>query len=672
MTAASTFPNDRTLHSKLLDSDTKELPSSSSLSAVRQRLLQDEDLNGVNGSDASAASVPEVEVILKVPRGERHIQACAGMFRISKNLAAQLTVQALKKLKAVEDVMLLRSLVGSPALVLAVRDVYYDQRVARLQLLSEVLRIDQDSDHALNAACRAYLDSDFSSVEKLEELFQQLLKRATLSLSESKLFSSESFFGHRDECSKEIKYDWNSFYKDLKDGAEAQSIREREESLKTLIVLLFSRLDLSSEQQCSSGKGSQMLLDLLNAFMKVKFYVSETKWSSQLELESTSMDCSAKRLPKLASLLCTEAMGLWRTSSSDSNWWKGHSFLKDLSEYSENELKRDRSEKIFNALADALHQVSARRDSVYTELSLTEYNEKVDRNIEKPEALVLLSFGLLLRLATAQRGTNPNNNGIATILDQLEASPNLILEKANDVGTFDYFSEVLNELVLDETTLLVKHEMQVEGYRNENAIYASISRELLSASLQSTYLLSYTSSDHDRLMNISDLSMFCDLAHSIHKNQPELCRSFWMFWEGAYCQQSRLADIESISSELFPLCKLLEMSFKIASMTNQLDENIDPLSNLSPLLRFLAGLVCDDETAVCAMAVVQNEILPSAILGIMQQLFPGDSSLTTRNTLIMQDSEQDSSNSTNSVVEFLDQLALRYGCTSFFIFLIHI
>ena len=656
MTAATTTTSaaqdDRATYEILVNVETKGLQTST-LNAIRQRLIHDDDHS--TPTAAADDDAAEMGVLTKIPHGARHIQACVGMLRITKNVATQLTIQALRKLKVIDDVNVLRSLVGAPTLVLAVRDVYYDQRIARLQVMAEVLRIDQDGEHMLNDACRVFLDSELGTLDKLEELFRQLLNRATVSPSESHLFSSEAFFGHRDECVNEMRYDWDAFYRDLKESSEAQCVRERSESLEALIVLLFSRLDISSAKQCSLGRGSLMLLDLLSAFIKVNFYVEDTKSSTSGISRVDFALCGVKRLPKLATLLCVEAMGLWRTNSVDSCWWKEHSFLNDLSEFNLDESKRVQVENIFSTLGDALQHVSARRDNVYSSLKLTEYDEKVDRNIEKPEALVLLSFGLLLRLGISQNSTDRNE--LEAILNQLEASPNLILENANDVGAFDYFSELLNVLVADDS-FIVKHEIQVEDNRNENAIYASISREVLSASLQSTYVFNYNDSNH--FMNISDLKMFCDLVYNIHKNQPELCRSFWMFWEGSYCQQNLLShgDSISISSELLPLCKLLDMSFKVASSCDQQHMVVDALSYLSPLFRFLTGCICDQDTAVCALAVVQDKILPSSILGVMQQLFPGES-ISTRSSLVVSGQILGTGDSTYAVVEFLDKLAIR-------------
>ena len=637
----SSFVNDRKTYEALhlRDEDDNTAAASTGISIEILAALYKRFQSDCDGLDSTSKgnnddNVEEVQLLMKLPdkRGERHLKACSSLFPISRKEAAQLTVEALTKMNVVESdnkTTMLASFVGSPALIMSVRDIYYDQRIARLLCLAEVLRIDQDADHPFHSVCREFLDTKcgftgISSLDNMENFFRMMLARATTSSMTSILFSNEAFFELRDTdengvgiMSTAAKNHWNLFYNNCKDTSEAQCIQERKETLDTLLVLLFSRLDISSAKQCPDGRGLLIFRDLLKAFSSINFYVLESE-SQDTSQESSSI-FTANRLPYLAALLCIESMGLWRSSSKKSNEWVNeHSFLSQIGTDS----GAERFQDICLIIASMLEQVAFRHYSLYSSLKITEYSEEIDRMIQKPEALIVLSFGLLLMSA---RTRDESMLSITKALENMEVFPHVLLERANDAGSFDYFLTLLETLM--NVDLFSDCSVQNNNSSNESVIYASISREVLSAALQTTYSFKDGPPDGSFIGNPDDLQMFCNLAYNIHKNQVELCRSFWTYWEGAYCHKlDRLTDHESndayTSFELDPLCKLLEMCYSLASSS----EATENLSYKLPLVRFLSALACDEDTILCALTVVRENILLPAILSLMKELFSMDSS----------------------------------------------
>ena len=622
------------------------------------------------------------------PSAQRHLKACSLLLDISTGHAAHLTINTLSHLNI--PVESYHKLLGTLSLVTAVRDYHLEQRLHRLKALSEVLRIDQDSDreHGHYTACKDFLDGLLGG--GMKQVFRSLLQRATGTdwtiLQSTRVFELQQVLHlSQSTCSKLLT--------GFKQAEVIQRLHERHEALEALIALLFKRFSNTDTLT------QEFLLELLQAMHTIQFFTEyqhqmddyrqlmlvhrnrNKKMNTHIQDEDYDYDYGeeeepgsnlryhdtfCKRLPKLAALLCVEALGLWQQQCQESQ---------------QQQQPHDISSSIRALLVEQANAVAARRANAYTKHSITEYSDAVEARVEKPEALVLLGFGLqmrMLHLSTSSSNTttaNTNTNAVVEEEENRKLADDL-LECANDSGAFSYLNALLSEMVdmhrthdtnNNNSNNNSNHQQQEYHYRSDNIVmYASIAREVLSATIQ---VMNITNSSS----NAGDVAMFCELAEKLHRNQEALCAPFWSYWEGAYCRRTagtaaavskqleydegtgypihhhhraHTKDAEDEEEEeeddgggdggdIRPICQLLDVAYRLAVAATNGNMNHHPnqsmselqhaLTQMTPLLKLTSGLTCNEETAICALTAVPEEVVSYALSCALRCLIHAES-----------------------------------------------
>jgi len=616
-TDTSTFEDDDRITYETLNNtnhNTDAIISPAILGALYQRMLDDD--KGLTAPDAAdedstTTTNEQIDVILKLANGERHLLAISSLLRVSRSVAAKLTVTTLRQQQIPAES--LGGLVGSPAFLCIVRDTYYIQRLSRLRGMTEVLRVDLDESHVYHSECRKFLDEQFASHDAMGKLLYQFLRRATTLEGDhcKAIFNVNAFYEQRDKY-EGGKHHWGGFYNNWNMSAEVQVVKEREQALEAMITLLYSRYDLSGQ-----SRATIILTDIIRAFLEINFYVASKSPTSSFPKEVFAKE-SRSRLSKLAAMLCIESIGLWRTAeTSGIDWISEHMLLSNFAvKEGDTTNAMDNNRTLIELFELMTQRVMSRRYETYTALRINDYDDKVEKSIDKPEALVVLGFGLLLRLGCNSK--HASTSLIEAGLSRIELSPDLIMQNANDAGAFDYMEDALDTLI--------SNSCNVGG---ERVIYASISRELFGASIRSIYMNSsdYSTDISQFKGSPSDLYMFCNLAFKIHRDQQDVCASFWEYWDGVYCRSDTMTagPHSSVGSEMQPTCKLLELAYSLnASAQSRKAPHSEIMSCAAPLLRLLSGLACDEDSSVCAFTIAQHNLIEVAVKGSLQVLLTGN------------------------------------------------
>ena len=254
------------------------------------------------------------------------------------------------------------------------------------------------------------------------------------------------------------------------------------------------------------------------------------------------------RLSQLAGLICTESMALWRifssqeedtTENSNNNaiaatdWRSQHPFFQGDSAVEE-----------LQALAKLLSDAAAAIDNRWSSMMM-------DQQPEAPEALALLSFGLLLNAAA---GKDPNDDD--SVWKNLGTAGFDLAKLANSAyDAFGYLQTVMEHMVLPATANSLNQQQQLQQYlpydfieddkdillleqqqqqngegdsTNElsapSLTYASIGRELLTASI---YAFQDSVLPSTKLPLPENVGRLSNLVVAIFRNSPTLCERFW-------------------------------------------------------------------------------------------------------------------------------------------------
>jgi len=250
---------------------------------------------------------------------------------------------------------------------------------------------------------------------------------------------------------------------------------------------------------------------------------------------------------------------------------------------------------------------------------------------EAPEAIGLLTYGLLLRLAgTACAQSSPSE--IAEVAQTLvDSGTQYVTAAMDECAAFDYLYDVLEALLPasaaagpinraiaatpdeedeefpplpGEGTMLLTDGGDPFAFSSaagdEDATlvaYASIGREVLAGTVAAfrTILLSPSASP-------DNLEMLCNLAAVVYRNSTALCDAFWSEWE-VYCQERAAAAAAPTAD---PICHLLDAAFIMASsalgrawsppartgiVVNEGQVCAQALPSVAPFLRLLSSLV---------------------------------------------------------------------------------
>mmetsp|Transcript_4290 Transcript_4290/g.8212 ORF Transcript_4290/g.8212 Transcript_4290/m.8212 type:complete len:2308 (-) Transcript_4290:59-6982(-) len=603
--------------------------------------------------------------------GKKHLHAVSSLLGVTRAKAKLLTELVLEDIKGGQrssgqrsDDSAINSMIGTKELLMRIRDFHYEQQVVRIQIITESIRIESAEDLESNSdkselreKCIEFLDLldrsfSWSTSSRVSEqgpfkrgLFKVLL---CLSCAPVKVVGREEIYGAcdlRDGPELEMdKLSGDSFSSALARNQDfARLLIEqhhehyhhviRTAALEALFMLLYQKID--------GGIDRTDYIIILQAMNYQEFFV---------DISKTDDD---NRKSQLAALILAECMSLWRIASSRSLGAKTEPLSHSIPFLTNDETAVQEIEIIAHMLHHELAASVLERRRVY--FSQMPAGSIDDDKIEEPEAIALLTFGILMKLChrKAVSGTWMSDAKMKDIAMDCVSCAN------NDCGAFGYLGKIMSCLlppsifsdyqsVSDnfETTLSTEEHAFQEGDQfidiypttgEENTddstgvIYASIGREILVGTLSA-----FQSSLSNTLeaSKIDNLGMFCQLAAKIHCNSDVLCQRFWTDWEEAPRDMSA-SDVGIVDLDpADPLTLLLDLSHSIAmralSTLGDRSSNVSILSSehgrqeaailpcLSPLLNMLASLIPPgNDGATIFKAFLLPEVIHVALLGIL-------------------------------------------------------
>lgn len=598
----------------------------------------------------------------------------------------------------------LRSLLGTRDLFSLVLNRNRRQFIARLRVITECLRLEQeyksgsegeddDGDHeGVGKACSALLDKiDASLVVNGNKrgLFQLLLGLATgpslpglgsgreFPYSVGKLTGGGESTSQSGVSSSSLAIMKNAL------GAEESNLAIRNEAAEALLMLLYDRIDNGVQRL-----DLFLLMEAARCCPEFEFGMSALDYSKKINLggggggrggiisvnldgqESgvAAMEKMQGRLNGIWSLLCSECMGLWRANNTnETDWVEQHPFFAGLGDADQSgggalSLRlgaNDGSSKIrveLEALCQKIREVGEtvrdrRRFAYESQLRLNQQSVADDGDelwgIQAPDAVTLLSFGLLLRLAHL---SSPSDEFLA----QLGGWGQECAQMANDeCAAFAYLHSVMDSIVMNpfgkngrrrrdsgneqlvdclikrgelemissEVLALMNGDQQgtdadeesLEGFAVDasSIVYQSIGNEILAGTIRSfrEALLSLQSPSA-----VDNICMLTNLASVLHRNSSILCDQFWSDWEN-FCQGDGMADANSSDD---PMCYLLDASHNLAVSTLvELNKGgsgnsvIHFLKPLSSFLHFIASMCANSATV---HSILESEFLPQGLI----------------------------------------------------------
>jgi hypothetical protein len=558
--------------------------------------------------------------------GKQHLKATAALLQIDTQRALQVTMSALR---SVDSVMHSSSLfVGTQSLVQTTVRHYWSRRLARLSTITEALRLESDVDSHHRPTVKEVLldplDETFyysaHQPNNARGLFRLLLIVAcqpeippTLAqLEPSKALLQESSLHRSDDQA------WNIFCQECTQERRLQLQQERTEAMEALLVLLYERIQ--------GGVQRTDYAMILLAFSNQDFFA----------LAKNQRTC------QLAGLICAECMGLWRvflepTSGMDdaTGWASQHPMLSGLltttsTAQAERELEALRrmvlelASKIVDRSQKQL--VFGRRASARDELQ-----------VPAPEALALLSFGLLLCLAYDSILASDAGYDAQAYWGTFQTNGIEMAQIANDkCGAFDYLLQVMDSLAADETNTnrsrdnqndnddddqpydwqfssnLAKPLRLEDGSDNESSAggsgaYTSIAREILIAAIAA--FENILSIHH--VAACDNIGVLCNLAAAIYRNSSLICETFWSDWD-AYISPNPPATPS-------PVCNLMDSAHSLAvAAMNAFNENRLPpeslLPAIAPFFRLLSSLCYNSNNVEVTIKVLPAGLFRKALL----------------------------------------------------------
>lgn len=358
-------------------------------------------------SSSSTGDASSLPAAFQSDVGKKHLRATASLLNISEKRAAQITLSSLRD---VSDVTNLQNLLGTRRLVEQVMEYSYQQRLARIHIITECLRLEQQQDQEdddgnpsgqnnNNGAIVSILnsiDSTYSCQGNQRGLFRYLLAIAchqneSLSkehikpveeLRSDKPMSVQEAFAHSSE-----DIPWKHFLETCQQSTANSLANERLAAMEALLVLLYHRIQ--------NGITRSDYIILLMAFKSAKEFFTGY-------VSGNGFGGSGQRLCQLAGLVCAECMALWRVfmdddesdnNNNNSNWVAGHPLLIGIvGQHNPAEVKQVQNE--FEVLIKVLSNCT--NDGLERRQNLVSGRQQ---QFEAPESLALLSFGLLLMLS---------------------------------------------------------------------------------------------------------------------------------------------------------------------------------------------------------------------------------------------------------------------------------
>ena len=409
---------------------------------------------------------------------------------------------------------------------------------------------------------------------------------------------------------------WNKFVNDCIEKRSNQSMREREEALEALLVLLYERIN-------GGVKRADYALILIAFSSAFEFYTT----------------CSGgTRLPQLAGLICAECTGLWRVFDPEfgdtGGWATQHPLLLGVistGSTSTSELELEALRRLVLTFAGSV--VNRRLKYLATAGSNSSVHEL---QVEAPEGLVVLSFGLLLCLAydsilASDAGFDTNAYWRTFKENGMEMA-----QVANDkCGAFEYLHVVMKSLP-EPTPIVSKtsfeddfpydwqfsrstiQPLRFEAFSQSEptggfGAHTSIAREILVASI-AAFENSILSIHHAAACD--NIGVLCNLAAAIYRNRPLLCETFWGDWEDYISPHPPLAPS--------PICNLMDSAhaLALAGLVSIKEERILPdqfLATIAPFFTLLSSLCYDPNSVELTLDILPEKLFRTALLHCRQQ-----------------------------------------------------
>ena len=528
---------------------------------------------------APAAALPEA---FRSEEGKRHLAATSAFLDLSEQRAVQATMGALRSVDAAGDgndkeAANFSSLLGTRELLAKTVAHHHKQRSARLSVLAECLRLEQDPSSSLREIVGEKLldplDASTESGNRKRGLFRSLVvvacrpdpipKREALEPAKSLSGSYGAIAGGDTTADQTSRDPTATFGADLFAELVAQTSRERTQAMEGLLALFYQRLD---------GGIHPNDLGLLVAVL----------------FGASSGGTRDERWHHLAGLVCAECTALWRAFEQQQERWTDH-------------------HPLLGGPGDGGGGLRELADKLAEHLSAASPANRA------PLSLATLSVGLLLCLAGDEEASSASGTTLATTSDSSEQPETLrdlgnrLVHLANDTGnTFEYLREAISSLTSDalsDAPTPASHEVLYDwqlfsGQRNNRTnspikmlldqgstaalalprspddddgdsassdkkkkriisadvvAYTSIAREILAASIAafSEQLLAI-----DRTDSCQNIGMLCQLVAVVFRNNEPLCQQFWESWE------SYLGG--GGSDGRFPICRLMDAAYNLA------------------------------------------------------------------------------------------------------------
>ena len=514
------------------------------------------------------------------PNGKLHIESLSNLLQITLEEAANLTYSALLNIDSTDqndNEQKLRSshesLLGSPSLITFIQQYHLQTQVTKLRCLTECMRMELDGDlkedcikeislflDELNDKYQIQVASDGEKI-KSRGLFRMLLLCACCGIQ------SEPFIN----------------------GSNALCGLYEQTALESLLTLLYGKR-MNGEEV---SRWDLMVL-LLN-------------------FESKGFFCAKSgRIPKLAALICAEAMSLWRFTGLSKSLSESHALFHDVSSTNaQHELKA-----ILQVLQRNSHNVNKRRAK---HLSSASFSQATSEDCtEAPEAIALLTFGLLLILAQLHHPKLSENQRRILCEWGMES-----IRLANDeFGGFAYLEWTMDSLLpLNNEKLFRKdqkgdfflacydiHNIELEENPYDDAatvVYSSIGREIISAIISAFYL---NDGGDKSKFPIEDIKMLASLLSLSYRNQTTSRISFWNTWY-EYINNRLDAKYQSQIRRTDPFCFLVDASHHLAVSSSKVHKQnaVQYLTAVAPLLELVSSLVCDLQTMRFAMEGITGD-----------------------------------------------------------------
>ena len=670
-------------------------------SSLGFNLETNNDSTSLAAAAVSANNTQNFSAPFDTTKGKYHLEATAAILgvtqseamRLTKNIFLQKTVKQTQNQDASgnrnsdseNDV---HELIGTQELLLLVRDYHYSQQIERLRIITEALRLENaedDEDETIDVGGTSTAnDLRTLCVEFLNRLDKQDTwksssrggdqvdrDRGIFRLLVSIACAPVSIIG-RDEIYRacELSCDMNmngnaygitqtstnsDFARNLMERHWAQyNLMLRTEALEALFMLIYQRIDGGIDR--ADYVILLLCLDIQN------FFADGTNTNDVLNSNSHV----GNRNSQLTALILAECMGLWRTAmnkglegNDDSPWIKSHPFLHNPS-CAFNELQI-----IGKLLLDNFSNrvLERRRIHMMQSISVPGTSGDDDDSIDAPEAIAMLTFGILMKLSHR----DCSDSGFwASDMTVKGLAVDCVSKANDDCGAFGYLKYIMSCLLMvrsnvdtmniDETIggddlfqyqdvmldkshqsrpaecplqitngggedLKPKSNSAVEG--TSALLYTSIGREILVATLSA-----FRSSVSRNLSSakVDNLGMFCHLASKIHDNSSDLCQKFWSDWESTPQGMDLSEDIIIASEKADPLVYLLDVAHSVAidalhTLDNEMNrdksvsaddgrQEANILPCLSPLLSLLSSLI----SAEIDLVNVANTFIPNGMI----------------------------------------------------------